>query len=217
MDTGGLAAVSWVTPGGMSRGLVNGGSTGEGLRLMVRERCAQRLAPRTTWVALPTIHLVWASSASLFVDARGRLLMIWRLRDDANIRCDGPQSPLVPNFVRPAGYFIVSFTGDAAIAAQFRQVLLISPPALALGTGEDATRPLLPATYNVRSNGTLRRSSAGSQVPFLSFVGILCSSTMSDNADGTALLFSVARGNLLEILDEALSTMVATETLGVTV
>ena len=64
-DPGGLASASWVTPGGTSRGLVNGGSTGEGLRLMVGETCTRRLAPMTTWVDLPTINPFRASSAPL--------------------------------------------------------------------------------------------------------------------------------------------------------
>ena len=53
----------------------------------------------------------------------------------------------------------------------------------------------------MRSDRTLRRSSAGARVPSLSFVGLLCSSPMSDGAAGAALLFAAARDNLLEILD----------------
>ena len=143
--------------------------------------------------------------------------MIRRLGDNTDIRRDVPHSPLVPNLSIHAGDVVFGFPRDVSMASQFRRVPLASPLAPALGTGVAAARPLLRAPRNMRSDGTLRRSSAGARVPSLSFVGILCSSTMSDNADGTALLFSVARGNLLEILDEALSTMVATETLGVTV
>ena len=75
----------WVTPGVMSWGLVNGGSTEEGLRLLVEETCARILAPRTTWVSLPTINPVRASSAPMLGDARVQLTMIWSLGYNANL------------------------------------------------------------------------------------------------------------------------------------
>ena len=87
------------------------------------------------------------------------------------------------------------------MASQFRRAPLVSPPVPALGTGTTAARPLLRAPRNMRSDGTLRRSSAGARVPSLSFVGILCSSAMVDDSAGAARLFTAARGNLPEILD----------------
>ena len=129
--------------GGTSRGLVNGGSTNEGLRLLVRETCSQRLAPVTTWVALPTIDLVWASLHPLLRDAQSRLPMIRRFGDTTTIQCNGPHSPLVPDFSRPAGYIVVGFPGDVEIMAQSRRAPLASPPAPELGTGAAAARPLL--------------------------------------------------------------------------
>ena len=128
-----------MTPGGTTQVLVNGGSIDEGLRLVVRETCSRRLAPSVTWLSLPTINPVWASSAPLLGDAQGQLPMIRRLRDDIVLQRYGPHFPLVPDFSRPAGNFFAVFPGDAAMAAQFWRALLASLQVLALGTGAAAS------------------------------------------------------------------------------
>ena len=139
----GLTAAYWVTLGIMSWGLVNGGSTNEGLCLLVGETCYRRVASGTTWVALPTINPVWASSDPMLGNAQGRLPMIWRLGGDINLRRDGPHSPLVPDFSIPAGYFVVGFPGDTAMADQFGRAPLASLPVPTLRNGAAAARPLL--------------------------------------------------------------------------
>ena len=173
MDLGGITAASWVTLGGTSQVLVNRGSTDEGLCLMVRETYSWRLAPSITWVALPTINLVWALSATLTEDAQGWLPMIRRLRYDAAIQCNGPHYLLVPDFSRPAGYFFAGFPGYAAMAVQFGWALLASPLVPALRTGATDARPLLWAPCNVCSDWTLRRYSLGTRIMSPSFVGIM--------------------------------------------
>ena len=135
-----------MTPGGTSWVLVNGGSANKGLRRLVGETCAWRLAHGTTWVALETINPVQALLDTLLGYARGRLPIIRRLRDEATLLRDGPQSPLVPNFSRTAGGFIVGFPGNTAMVAQFGQATLASPPAPALRTGAAAARPILRET-----------------------------------------------------------------------
>ena len=85
LDLGGIATSSWVAPGGTSQVLVNGGSTDKGLFLLVGETYSRRLAPGTTWVALPTINPVRASSDPMLRNAQGRILIIRRLGDDVNI------------------------------------------------------------------------------------------------------------------------------------
>ena len=90
--------------------------------------------------------------------------MIRRLGDNTDIQRDVPHSPLVPNLSKPAGDFVFGFPRDASMAAQIRRVPLASPLAPALGTGVAAARPLLRAPRNVRSDRTLRRSSAGALV-----------------------------------------------------
>ena len=159
---------------------------------MVGETCARRLAPRTTWVSLPTMNLVRASSAPMLRDAQVQITMIRRLGDNANLRRDSPHYPLVPNFSIPAGDFVVGFPGDAAMAAQFGRAPLTSLPTLALVTGAAVARPLLQLPRNVRSNRTLRLSSVGARVQYPSFVGIMCSSSMADNTAGAARLFVAA-------------------------
>ena len=191
-DPGGLASASWVTPGGTSRGLVNGSSTNKGLCLLVGETCTWRLAPGTTWVAFPTINLVRALLAPMLRDARGRLPMIRRLGDDAYLKRDDPHSPIVPDIYRPSGDFVVVLPGDASMVDLFGRAPIASPPAPSLRTSAAAARPILRAPHNMRSNGTLRRSSAGARFPFPFFVGILCSSAMADDTAGTALLFAAA-------------------------
>ena len=176
----------------MSQGLVNGGSTDEGLCLLVGETCARRLVPGTTWVSLPTINPVRASSAPMLRGVQVQITMIQRLRYNANLRHDAPYSPLVPNFSIPTGYFVVGFPGDPVMEAQFGRAPLASPPALALVAGAGADRPLIRAPNNVRSDRTLRRSSVDSRIPFPSFVEILCSSAMADNTADAARLFAVA-------------------------
>ena len=110
---------------------------------MVWETCYRRLAPGTTWVALHKTNPVWASSDPMLGNAQGRLPMIWRLGDNVNIRRDGPHSMLVPDFYIPAGYFVVGFPGDTAMADQFGRAPLASLTVPALGTGAAAARPLL--------------------------------------------------------------------------
>ena len=78
------------------------------------------------------------------------------------------------------------------MAAQFGWAPLTSPLALSLVTGAAAAIPLIRAPRKVRSNRTLRRSSVGAQVPYPSFVEILCSSAMADNTAGAARLFAAA-------------------------
>ena len=87
------------------------------------------------------------------------------------------------------------------MASQFGWAPLASLLVPDLRTGAAAARPLLWAPCNVRSDGTIRRSSVGARVLSLSFVGLLCSSVMADNAADTARLFSATGGNLPEILD----------------
>ena len=118
--------------------------------------------------------------------------MIQSLGDNANLRRDVPHSPLVPNSSIPAGDFVVGFPWDTEMVAQFRRLPLASPPAPAFGTGAAAARPLLRAPHNVRSDRTLRHSSAGARVPYLSLVGLLCSSTMADDTAGATRLFDGA-------------------------
>ena len=62
-----------------------------------------------------------------------------------------------------------------------------------------AARPLLRAPYNMRLDGTLRRSLAGAWVLSPYFVGILISLAISDDAAGTTRLFAAKRGNLPDI------------------
>ena len=201
MDLGGIAAASWVTPGGMTRVLVNGGSTSKGLFLMVVETCARRLAPGITWVDLPTINPVQYLLEPLLRDERGRLPMIQSLRDDATLRHDGPHSLLVPDFYVTTGDFDAGFPGYAAMASKLGRALLASLPAPAIGTGDAVARPLLWDPHNEHSDRTLRRSSKGARVLSPSFVGLLCSSMMTDNTACAARIFTTAQGNLLEILD----------------
>ena len=175
--------------GSTSWGLVNGGSANKGLRCLVGETCNRRLPLGTTWVALPTINLVQASSVPLIEDAQFLIPIIRRLRENAALRHDGPHSLLVLEFSRPDGNFVVGFPGDVAMAAQFGRSPFASPPAPDLGTAAPAARNLLQALHNVQSNRTLRRSSAVAQVPYPSFVGIMCSSAMADNAASATHLF----------------------------
>ena len=105
---------------------------------MVWETCYRRLAPGTTWVALQKTNPVWASSDPMLGNAQGRLPMIWRLGDDINLRRDGPNSPLVPDFSISAGDFVVGFPGDAAMVAQFGQAPLPSLPTPPIETGAAA-------------------------------------------------------------------------------
>ena len=55
--------------------------------------------------------------------------MIRSLGDNAALQRDGSYSPLVPDFYRPDGDFVVGFPGDAAMVDQFGRAPLESPPA----------------------------------------------------------------------------------------
>ena len=118
--------------------------------------------------------------------------MIRRLGDNVNLQCNGPHYPLVPYFYIPAVDFVVGFPGDAAMVDKFGRAPLVSPPAPALGNGAATARRLLQAPCNVRSDRTLRRSSADARVPSPSFVSLLCSSAMADAAAGAVRLFATA-------------------------
>ena len=104
-----------------------------------------------------------------------------------------PRSPLVPDFSGPAQEFFVGFHRDAEMEAQFGRAPLASPPALALWTG--ASRPLLRAPRNVRSDGTLLHSATGARVLSSSFSGVLHFSARADTdaTSGAARIFALLK------------------------
>ena len=103
---------------------------------------------------------------------------------------------LFPDLSRLDRDLDVGFSREAATAAQFGRALITSPPAPAFETGAAVARPLLGAPRNVRSDGTLRRSSAGARVPYPSFVGILVYLTIATDATGAARLLAFTQDNI---------------------
>ena len=90
---------------------------------------------------------------------------------------------------------------DTAMAAQFGWAPLASPLDPDFDTSAAAARPILRAPNNVRSYGTLYRSSAGARVLSPYFVGRLAHFTIVAGAAATAFPFSDTRSNQPDILN----------------
>ena len=91
--------------------------------------------------------------------------------------------------------------GNAEMESQFWRAPLASPPAQNLGTGVASARPLPQAPHNVRLDGTLRRSKAGSKVLSMSSVGLQSPFEMSEAIAGAEFLHAAVQIHLPEILD----------------